>query len=345
LNASPKSDVNSPHSISKQVDFERIDSGVVAGLRTALGLQSPFALACSRKTARNGFTLIEVLTAVSVLSLLVVMISALMNTASITVASSSKRLSADDEARMVFDRMQLDFARMLKRNDVWFQFTRQADGNDQFSFYSETPGFLGTGATTYTESNLSLVNYQIPSATSNANNLPNNQLYQLQRLGQGYQWTDSDVKFSPTSAPTVIPANFHVISNSVFRMETAFLMRVDDTTVEITNTPPNPGPQAFQNCYAVIVALGVLDSNSQKLVTATTDNFPKLVAALPPVADGSTPATISLKTTSTPNASTMDPILNSWRNAMAASNFAQTAGIPTVAAQQVRVYQRIFYLQ
>ncbi len=28
-----------------------------------------------------------------------------------------------------------------------------------------------------------------------------------------------------------------------------------------------------------------------------------------------------------------------------ASNFAQTAGIPAVAARQVRVYQRIIYLQ
>jgi hypothetical protein len=44
-------------------------------------------------------------------------------------------------------------------------------------------------------------------------------------------------------------------------------------------------------------------------------------------------------------ASTIDPILSNWRAAISATTFAQTAGIPAVAAQHIRVYQRIIYLQ
>jgi prepilin-type N-terminal cleavage/methylation domain-containing protein len=279
---------------------------------------------------QTGFTLIEVLVATSVLTLMVLMITALMDSASLTVTSSGRHIAADEQARQVFDRMQVDFARMLKRNDVYFQFLKQT-GNDSFTFYSETPGYFSAGTASAEESNLSLINYQI---SNNSSNQP-----ELLRLGEGVQW--NNIVFSPTGSVTP-PSSNHILSNSIFRMESAFLYRTSNTSLEITGTAPTAG-SGFQNLEAIIVALGVLDSDSQKMVPATA--YPTLISAL---ADYSGTQTIQLNPTPplpSPAPATIDPILSTWRTAITASNFAQTAGIPAAAARQVRVYQRIIYLQ
>ena len=286
---------------------------------------------------RRAFTLVEVLVATSVLTLMVLMMTALMDSASLIVTSSGRHLAADDQARQVFDRMQVDFARMLKRNDVYFNFAKPA-GNDSFTFYSETPGYFSVGTTSTQESNLSLVNYQITSSSE----------LELVRLSQGYQW--NNILFSPTGSVTP-PSSNHILSNSIFRMESAFVYRASDTTLQVSSVAPTPG-SGFQNLEAIIVALGVLDSDSQKLVPATA--YPSLIAALHDYPDASSSQassqTISLSSApSSPGTAsweqTIDPILSNWRSEINASNFAQTAGIPAVAARQVRVYQRIIYLQ
>lgn len=261
----------------------------------------------------------------TVLSLLVLMVGVMVSSASLTVTSSKKHLTADDQARLVFDRMQMDFARMLKRGDVYFQFLKQP-GNDQFTFYSETPGFFDGTTTSANQSNLSLVSYQFNSS------------YQMERLGQGCQWTD--ITFSPTSTPTINSTDFHLLSTSVFRMEIAFLIRESATSFLITSTAPTPGSQAYQNFYAVIVAIAVLDPNSQQLVSL--GSYPTLISAL---ARFTGSETIVLNSTSPPVSATIDPILSVWHTAVNAPNFAQVAGISPVAAQQVRIYQRIIYLQ
>ncbi len=264
----------------------------------------------------------------TVLSLLVLMISTVMNSASLTMASTNKHLNADDQARMVFDRMQMDLTRMLRRSDVYFQFTK-LNGNDQCTFYSETPGYFPTSTSTPLESNVSLISYQFNPAYP----------YQLERLSQGCQWTE--IAFTPSTSGTFSTTNpTHVLSNAVFRMELAFLEKVSDTSFQITTTAPTPGSQAFQSCYGIMVAIAVLDPTSQKMMTA--GNYTTLIAALP---DYIGTQTISLSTTSSPTAATIDPIVSSWQTALNASTFAQTAGVSAAAARQVRIYQRIIYLQ
>jgi prepilin-type N-terminal cleavage/methylation domain-containing protein len=285
---------------------------------------------------RNAFTLIEVLVATSVLTLMMLMITALMNSASLTVSSSGRHLAADDQARQVFDRMQVDFARMVRRNDVYFNFNKPATGNDSFTFYTEMPGYFSNNTSSAKQSNTSLVSYQIP-VTSQLNSqtlfLANN----LCRLGQGNQWTE--IAFTPTANPNPSITGADLLSNSIFRLETAFLYRTGDTSLQISSTPPTPG-SGIQNLEAVVVALGVLDTDSQKIVPS--GEYPTLVAAL---AKYTGSQSISLTSSTALTAPSIDPILSTWRTAISASNFATTAGIPASAARQVRVYQRIIYLQ
>ena len=79
---------------------------------------------------RSGaFTLTELIVAVSVLTLITAFVAQLVNNATIVMTHSRKHSDADSQARLVFDRMAGDFARMLKRSDVDYLFCKQA-GND-----------------------------------------------------------------------------------------------------------------------------------------------------------------------------------------------------------------------
>ena len=99
-----------------------------------------------RRNRTEAFTLVEVLVACAVLVLLVVMVAEMVGSATNVTSASKKRLDADDEARLVFDRMDADIALMLKRPDVSPLFLANAnsnndpnDPNDAFYFYSQAP--------------------------------------------------------------------------------------------------------------------------------------------------------------------------------------------------------------
>lgn len=275
-----------------------------------------------RRGGRDGFTLVEMLAAMAVFVLLALMTAQLLRTAALTTANSTKHLNADGQARLVFDRMQMDLGRMLKRSDVHFEFDKAA-GNDRFYFYSEAPGFFGAGVASPQQSDVSLIGYQVAS-------------HQLQRLGKGLAW--SQVAFLPSTF-TIAPgdADFHVLGAAVFRMEIAFLVRQDDTSLLLTDTPPAPGP-AFQNLWAIVVAIAILDPDSQKIVSG----YDGLVSALP---DFTGSRTLSLAAAASPGAAAVNPLMDAWRTAVNDPAFARTAQIPAQAAAQVRTYQRVFSLK
>ena len=69
--------------------------------------------------ARNArFTLAELLVTMSVLVLLVLLFTQLLNSAATTMTLGNKRMDADSQARQLLDRMAIDFDQMLKRTDV-----------------------------------------------------------------------------------------------------------------------------------------------------------------------------------------------------------------------------------
>jgi hypothetical protein len=123
-------------------------------------------------------------------------------------------------------------------------------------------------------------------------------------------------------------------------MEFAFLISQGNNTFQITATPPQPGPGAFKGFYAVIVALGVLDAGSQKLLPQGNNPFPTLIQSLPHFSGVQT-----LPQGGPPDSSDIDPILSTWHTEVNKPTFASDAGISIAVAQQVRIYQRIFYLQ
>ena len=147
------------------------------------------------------FTLIELLTSMAVLVLLVVAVSQIVNGTTTLSTANRQHLDADNQARLVFDRMALDFGRMLKRPDVDYIFAPQA-GDDKFFFYTEAPGFFynGTGGTAIeasAQSPLSLVGYRV-------NSQGQKDPYQLSRLGKGLQWDEGDGPAQGATEPASI---------------------------------------------------------------------------------------------------------------------------------------------
>lgn len=193
----------------------------------------------SRPTRRTGFTIIELLAATAVLTVLILIVSQMVSSTSRTVGHDERRLESDANARMVFDRMQMDLDGMPKRGDLDVSFVKKSggDSNDAFFFYSQAPGF----ATTATNRNsLSLVGYAVDSE------------YHLDRYGKGLFWdggtdtvnflTFSSGSYSPEGQSTIagtfgtalttpvltsgIPTDpWQILSNSVFRMEVCFLLK------------------------------------------------------------------------------------------------------------------------
>src|SRR6266571_796785 len=155
-----------------------------------------FAVATARRTG-HAFTLVEMLVSIVVLTLLLLMVTQLINNAATIARPANKHIDTDTEARTVFDRMAVDFAQMLKRKDVDYYFKAnntkypgksglhrkgggpqgQTDLNDYIAFYTQAPGYSSSSP-----SPISLVGYRVNGlSTAAAYN-------KLERRGEGLLW-------------------------------------------------------------------------------------------------------------------------------------------------------------
>lgn len=282
------------------------------------------AVASPRPEGGRGFTLVEVLVAMTVLALLLLVVGQLLVTTNSTISVNRSRSDALGQGRFVFDRMALDFADRLRRDDVDSTFESRS-GNDAFAFYSSSTG-LYPGQTQKADTRqLSVVGYQV---ALDAKDRP-----QLERGALGLTW--EEMVFSPLTngvqtprftPPNTLPAidvgeeglsNFQVLSESVFRMELSYLLKADSTS----SSPRLVAelPTDIDEISAVVVTIAVLDERSRKVVT----DYSSLIQSLLDAENGKDPLSV-------------------WAEIVESPDFAQRAGIPQTAAQSVRLYQRYF---
>ncbi|MEI6351728.1 MAG: prepilin-type N-terminal cleavage/methylation domain-containing protein [Verrucomicrobiota bacterium] len=215
----------------------------------------------------TGFTLVELLVAMSVLVLLLVLVSQLVNSASLVTSQSGKRLDADTQARMLFDCMAVDFENMIKRPDVDTLFYK-ATGNDKLFFFSQAPAYFNSAINATAKSDVALVGYRVTGQNGDASNFA--PAHSLERLGKGLTWDGTPGGAAPGSmvfaSGSANPTNtlasiwtadigsapdysgssdfYHVLADQVFRMEICF--QVKDVT------HPNAIGAAYSN-YPVAV--------------------------------------------------------------------------------------------
>lgn len=232
-----------------------------------------------------GFTILELLVAVAILSILVVLFSSLLSGATSATSLSNKHTEADAQARAVFDRMAIDFARMVKRPDVDYFLKSPATpqiGQDQMAAYSEVPGYYPTSNS---QSPLSLIGYRINGAAGQSRN-------KLQRLGCGLLWngassTNTPMVFLPLTIAATWPAatnqdpddKYEVMGPQVFRFEFYYILRgqmlpngtvlpsiLSDTPWD-TRVPNHTSVDGLRDVAAIGVAIAVIDPRSKVLVT------------------------------------------------------------------------------
>jgi prepilin-type N-terminal cleavage/methylation domain-containing protein len=275
-----------------------------------------------RSSAGRAFTLVEMMVALAVLSLLILIIIQVLSFSAQAVDKNSKNLDASSQARLVFDRIGVDFAARAKRTDLGVVFTKTttAGVSDCFRFYSQVAGYSGTRGVT-------AVGYWVPSSDAGSQH----PIYQLERGAVGTDWTGgTGMSFLPsvlTEADTTAADNpltdYDVLASDVFRLEFCYLKT--DGTLTINN--PNAGtanPTSLTGIAGVVVALAVIDDKSMQLLSSPSTQLGALSEALEKTPDGA------------------DPIAG-WNAAINAG--LGVSGIPNPVLQNLRVYERTFYVQ
>jgi len=293
------------------------------------------ALRATHATAKrpNGFTLAELLVTVSVLVLLTLLATQLLNSAATIMTLGHRQMDADSQARELFDRMAIDFAQMVRRPDIDYYLkssttandcrlcTRQR-GNDQIAFYCTIPGW--SSLTGSQQSPVSIIGYRINISGTTLSN-------RLERLGEALVWngaaSDTRLDGRPASVIFWAPLNpwanlsnspFDIIGRDVFRFEYYYLLKNGDRS----STPwyATSSVRGLQDVSAIIVDIAVLDPKSRVLL-----NNSDIIGLAEDLADYSGQAPGGL--------------LAGWR-----ATLDGNTTLPRPALSSVRLYERSFYL-
>ena len=146
----------------------------------------------SRHHRHEGFSLVELLVATTLLILLLVCVTQIMNSTVAVSTSSRKRLLSDAQARVVFDRMARDLSGIMLRNDLdvickgcptTSGNATMSGGNDAIIFFGRSPAFFDSAPLAGSaRSDMALLGYRINKNASSPN------FGQLERLGKGLTW-------------------------------------------------------------------------------------------------------------------------------------------------------------
>ena len=305
-----------------------------------------------RSVRAGGFTLTELLVSMSVLVLLVLLFTQLLNSAATTMTLGNKRMDADSQARQLLDRMANDFDQMVKRTDVsyWVKTTGNTQpGNDQIAFFSAVPGYYSQAGY---NSNASLVAYRVNADPTLAS------YNKLERMGKGFPlngaYTAAPIPLLfrdgtsnttiqgvwPAATNTTADQDYETAGPQVFRFEYYYLLS-SSPTVGTANqltagTWSSTDTFLVKDVAAIVVAVAVIEPKSKVLLT--TANMEKLAGT-----NGQTSLLVDFTTDSSPGV-----LLSTWQTKLNgiidpnSPDFDPT--MPRAAISGIRLYERYFYL-
>jgi hypothetical protein len=274
------------------------------------------------------------LVAISILALLVLLTTQLLNNAAVLTTAGNKRMDADSQARPLFERMALDFAQLIKRSDVSYYVKTAATpmtGNDLVGFYSAVQGYYPT-----TPSPISVVAYRVNSDPSNSA-----AYHCLERMGKGLDWngasaTNIPVVFHPLTLHGTWPSlasssayddtdpskrTYEIIGPQVFRFEYYYVEKATGNLVANPAAWTSLSDVAIQDVAAIVVAIAVIDPKSRILLSNA--QVATLVESLPDYASGLRPG----------------ELLAQWQSVL-----DNLTNMPRPAISSIRLYERYFYI-
>jgi len=150
------------------------------------------------KNRERGFSLIEMIAAISVFTIISLMMVSMVDGVTGAVSASNKTLDVDSEARLIFGLIQRDLDQIVSSGAADLQ-TIKNTGNDTFYFFTESPAFNDFNQ--QDTGKYSVVGYR----TSTKKNDPLS--LQLERFGVGLAW-NTTTSGSPSAS---IPANDQMV--------------------------------------------------------------------------------------------------------------------------------------
>ncbi len=269
--------------------------------------------------SRHAFTLVEMLVSITVLSLIVLSMSRLISNVEAVASFAGKQNDRAQQARLLLDRMSIDFAQMLRRPDIDYCLKTPAHpqpGNDQVAFFSMVPGY---SPSTISPSPISLVGYRI-NAQGNA-----------ERLGKGLPWNGASsggvpLVFLPQTIGGTWPAatnnnadiDYEITGPNVFRLEYFYWLR----TGTLSETPwdivaGHTSIDGMRDVVAVSTVIATIDSRTRTLISNAqlTSIATRLIDFAPSVDPGT--------------------LATQWQETLTTLN-----DVPASAAAGIRIYQR-----
>jgi hypothetical protein len=322
---------------------------------------------CSR-----GFTLAELLVSVFVLTLIILMVAQLMNSATAMSRTGNKHIDTDTQARIVFDRMAMDFGRMLKRSDIDYylkqndpvRYSGHSGGhsqghrgqpgqqlNDQIAVYTQVPGYYPSGA----QSPISLVAYRVNAATNSPASY-----FKLERMSKGLLWNGASNQTNPNAVYPIVflPQTIAGITSWSAAVNNDNSQSSRDTDYETI------GPGVFRFEYYYILKNGKLTGNPWNDDVALTPphtlaDFPTDVEAIAVAIAVIDPASRSLLSdqnlfdlasdmTDFTDQRGRGPVRTSMIEAQwstVVTDAVSSGSIPPAAASAIRIYSRYFDLK
>lgn len=210
----------------------------------------------------RAFSLIELVTAAVVFIILGLIIAQLLSSATKVTGLSNKKQEADVQARLVFRRMGLDFAKMLKRDDVKYYLHREpGNGNDRIAFLSEVTGYYPSAAN---PGAISVVAYRVGESAM--------EFKGLERLSKGLSWIGDATGESPAifhqDIGTIVPAavgtaaapEYEDIGPGVLRLEYFYVLkngRLSENPWDVEQG--HSTVEGFRDVEAICVVIAVVD--------------------------------------------------------------------------------------
>ena len=203
-----------------------------------------------RRGCPGAFTIIELLTAMAVLSFLVVMVAQILSMSTQATTVSGNQLNNLEKSRRIFERIGMDLSSSISSTEIPYQVDKSPQ-SDSLRFYSQKSGFDNSSR------GISFIEYRVNNANTS---LP-------------YAWERglAGVNTPPFGgAPSTSPAlTYQSIADGILRFKVSFL---STGTGALSPTPP----ASPLKIAAVIVTLVVIDDNILK--TASRADLDALAA-------------------------------------------------------------------
>jgi len=319
----------------------------------------------------HGFTLIELLAALTVLGVVILMITQITDGTARSVTYENRQINTDTEARMIFNRFSIDFARMLRRRDLDGTAFKQPagtlppryrdasgepiafpanlqPGNDRLAFYAESRGrFPGPDQPSGADrSPVSVVAYQIlPDAETGIPGLARRSIGLGWEPHSGGGW--KGVAHLPQRLADLWPdlfsqaEAFRSVADQVFRMEYVYLLKPrDGEPARLSIVPWHENPAADPAADPAHASVdGFRDVAAIVVTLAILDRHGRgLVSDYAPLANALPDAVAD-------SDGRVAGVAGVWNAIVTRAGFAAEVGIPAEAAAAIRVYERHFPLE